>query len=292
MTSINPGYNGILAIGANVIRCTGFGVNVNQEYEAYKHVLGLNDFVAKNNRTKVEAPGNIQVQKTIIRPKPYSISGPINFPLTTGFNFSTIFEHVRTGSYIDVMDYNYFCSTANSSARRFRDCRFDSMNISVTAGDIVNISSNIFAKRISNIGSSSYQHQIPEKLVTWDKVGLTVNDFNVDISLLQNFTLDIKNNVQNIYTASPDNSSSDLGPHDLRLGTQDVSGSFTVYGMTGEEFLDACPASPTSSSQIVLTIDGFTVTINCVFLPRNTSGAVSTIVSTIPFMGVDYALGQ
>jgi hypothetical protein len=301
--SINQGYRGLLLLGGSKIRCSSFGMNVSQDFEAYNHVMGLNDFVLAPTATKFEIPGVIQKQKVIIRPKPFVISGAAAFPLTDGMDFPTIFEYIRTGEYLDELTFEYFCNDPEGaggdtkSGRKFIDCRFDTLSISATAGDVVTISTNIFAKGIEEADASPTPYTTAEKLVTWEKVELTIDDTLIDASLIQGFQLDIKNNVQPVFTASPDNPINSLGPHDLRIGMQDVSGTLNVYGMDGVDFLADCGggASPSDSSEIKLKIGGGAIldaTINCVFLPRNTNGAVSTIVSAIPFMGVDYALGE
>jgi hypothetical protein len=215
-------------------------------------------------------------------------------------DFPTIFEFIRTGAFIDEINYQYFCSEAggDDGTRMFKDSRLDSLSISSTAGDIVNVSMNVFSKTIESPGGSAEQYDAPEKLITWDKVELSVNDMNIDSSLVQSFELEIKNNVKPIFTASPDNDTNDLGPHDLRVGSQEVTGTLSVYGMDGVDFLADCGgggADPAAPSTIGLKIGGgavLDVTITCVFFPRSTDGKTSAIVSSIPFMGVDYALGE
>jgi hypothetical protein len=109
--------------------------------------------------------------------------------------------------------------------------------------------------------------------------------------LIRSFNLEVTNPIHRIYTSDPDNDMSKLGPHDLRIGMQEVSGTIEFYNIDGLDILPECDV-PGTLSTINLTVNAFNTNINVQFLPRKTSGGLGAIVSTMGFVGVDKAFGE
>jgi len=284
--TIEPGYMGVAEIGGFSVRCTDFSGDVNQEFGFYNHVIGLNDTTPADSKTKDEAIGVIQPQRTFVKPNPLSIEGTMSFPATEN-NLSFFFDSIKYGTYIDEFTFYYYCR----ESRKFLDSRLSTFSLEITAGEILNITVGFVSKEIEDAaGLKAYS--TAEKLITWDQVDITINDADFSSNdLLKGFTLDVTNPIEMIYTLLPSNNMSDLAPHDLRIGMQEVSGVVTFYLRDGLDILPDC-VDPAAASTIDLDIPGLNETLNVLFLPRKTSGVTNAVASTIGFVGIDKALGD
>jgi len=283
--TVRPGFQGLAVIGSQNIRCSSFGVNPNQETLFYKHVIGLNDTIPTDTATKGEAVGIIQAQQVMWRPSPLSISGGFSYPAcytsATSGNISDLFGYAKYGNIFNI-DYSFYCN----KKRTFTGCRVNTWTLSASAGDIVQITADVLAKSITE-SSSSTSYTTMEKFLTWDKIGITVAGFTNPKILA--FDLTINNNAQNIYVSSSTTSGFVANrPFDIRLGTQEVSGTITFYLKQPEIELTASSAV----SVITLTLPGQTITIQAVLRNEQVEGKVGPIVTAIPFVGVDKALGN
>jgi len=280
---IKPGFPGIAEVGGRNIRCSSFSMNPNQETLFYNHVIGLNDTVPTDTTTKGEAVGVIQPQRFIWRPSPLGITGWFSYPAcynnATSGNILTLFEHAKRGTYFD-FNYSFYCN----KRRVFTGCRINTWTLSMTQGDIVQISTDIYCKKeVEDSTTSNYT--TVEKFVTWDKANVSVAGLTDPI---QSFELTINNGAKYIYV----NNSSTAGvtanhPADIRLGMQEVSGNITFYLKQPEIFLDAT----TGITPITVTLPGLVINITAVLRNDQVEGVVGPIVTTIPFVGVDKALG-
>ena len=290
--TIQQGYIGIVEFpGINPTRCSDFGVNVDQEFGTFDHIIGLNDTVPLTSSTKGEAVGVIQTQKTFVRPMPLMIQGSMSLPADIA-SLNYLFDKIKTGAYIDSFNFYYYCDYG----RKFTDVRLNSFSFSITAGDTLNITVGFAAKGLEEIPAAASTHyKDAVKLVTWDTVSITVNDADFSSNdLLKEFSLDVSNPITPIYTAQPDNDFSDLAPHDLRIGMQEVSGVLSFYLEDGIDKLPDC-FDPALASTIDIVVGGgggnFTQTVNVLLLPKKTTGSVGPVVSTIGYIGIDKAFG-
>ena len=287
MSSLCPGYIGVAKVDGQIIRCSDFGVNPNQKYSFYDHVIGLNDTVPSDNSTKNENIGVIQTQKRIGRPSVVSISGSFSFPAATDGsnpNFSALFNHAKYGTYFD-LDFQYHRGGGQSS-RKFSNCRVNQFSFSCTAGDTVNISVDVFAKDIDEGGGSVSSYQTAEKLITWDKV--VVSASGVDSSSgVQGLEFTINNNLKNVYTTNAPGTLNAFMPYDIRVGMQEVTGSISVYDIPGNTILDHTTGSKTMS----LTVASFSTNIEVVYEPQQTGGTLGPVITSVPFVGVDKPFG-
>lgn len=278
-TKIDVGYMGIANIGGEITRCTSFNVSPTQELLFYDHVQGLNDTMT-GGTTKGEAIGRPVIQRTICRPARISIGGNISFPLTSGSAAGVeLFKYASRGDVFDV-EFTHTCGKITA----FSGCRVNSFSFNITAGDVASVSADILATSIESKSGSSSNYTSLEKLITWDAVTVEVNN-DIGKDLINSFSLDINNNAQYIYTAATDNPSGKLGPLEIRLGTQSVTGMIGVYNKKDVVFLDE------GSGYNIITVTcrgslGFIV--KSVFLPSTIEGVTGAVISNVPFVGVDY----
>jgi len=286
---VQPGYMGIARLGGNLVRCTSFSVNPNQDVSFYNHVIGLRDTIPTDSSTKGEEDNGlttVNLQRKIWRPSPISIAGGLSFPVTQS-SLKYIFDTARQGKYFD-MDFKYYCTGTN--ARTFSNCRVNGFDFSVSAGDIANVNMDVVAKNVAE-DSNSVIYRTPQKLVTWDTIRVTVSGapFPINRVLINGFNFKINNNVQTIYTAGDPSSSpsdSSLLPYDLRIGMQEVTGSLSVYLDAGKEFI---PINLSTSANISVTMPGLNFTMTVVFTSNKIEGLVGPVITELPFVGVDYS---
>ncbi|MFW5804099.1 MAG: phage tail tube protein, partial [bacterium] len=257
-----------------------------------------------------EEPGTIQTQRKYTRPSPISINGGISFPATiingTYPNFNSLFNYAKYGNYFP-MTFVHYCG----DGRQYYNCRVASFSFSVVAGDVLNISSDIYSKFFDSISSDvailfdtylDTPFKTSEKIITFDQVHLEILDsdsstFTTDA--IQGLELEINNNLTEIYTAKPtgvatvqtmgsENHDANLFPRDLRLGMQEISGTISIYIAQGVDFLTIS----TKRLKLKLTVSNFSTEINCVLQPKQINGIVGPVIISIPFVGVDKALGD
>lgn len=293
--TVRAGYMGLADLGGTKVRCTSFSVNPTQDVLFYNHTIGLRDTVPTDNATKgaiSESSTDINIQRRIWRPSPISIAGGISFPATET-SLVNVFNLARYANYFDI-NFNYYCDTGSSSqSRKFTDCRINGFDMSVVAGDIVNINADVVCKNVETDAHNEH-YKVPEKLITWDKVPTKVTDapFNVDDMLIQGFNFKINNNIQTIYTANntgsalPPTTTESLLPTDLRIGMQEVTGSITVYLDSGKEFI---PIALPTYAHIIVAMPNLNLNMTVVFKSNQMEGQVGPIMTQLPFVGVDYS---
>jgi hypothetical protein len=293
--TVRAGYMGLADLGGTKVRCTSFSVNPNQDVLFYNHTIGLRDTVPTNNATKgaiSESSTDVNIQRRIWRPSPISVAGGISFPATET-SLVNVFNLAKYANYFDI-NFNYYCDTGSSSQSRiFTDCRINGFDMSVVAGDVVNINADVICK---NVETDTYNvsYEVPEKLITWDQVPTKVTSapFNVDDMLVQGFNFKINNNIQTIYTtnntgsATPPTTTESLLPTDLRVGMQEVTGSITVYLDSGEEFI---PIALPTYANITVAMPNLNLKMTVVFKSNQMEGQVGPIMTQLPFVGVDYS---
>jgi len=282
----NPGYLGIAVINSVSFRCTDISLVPSQDVVFYDHTVGLKDTVpAKGAGTKGASNelNYINKQKIVWRGSTISYAGSISFPVTNGgsdctdneSNLPIIFNLAKYGNSFDIF-ITYNCL----EARTFRGCKINTLSLSMTAGDIVTVTANIIAMDVEDSDPGDL-FQVNQKMITWDKVILTAPQDSIDVSEAQAFSIEINNNIKTIYTHN------NLKPRELRLGMQEVRGSITLYNNHGYLVL------PLSDGDVTLGLNIFDLTtdINCVLQPSAINGAISSIFSVIPFVGVDRPFG-
>jgi len=285
MAIVQPGFIGILnvynsSVSSTLVRCSSFSVCSNNDPLFYNHVIGLNDTVPGGYETKGEDPGIIQTQRRVFRPSTINISGGISFPATEN-SLIPFFSYAKYGNYFDI-DFNYYCH----EGKHFPDCRVNGFDFNIQAKDILNISVDVISKGPVGTTSTLGNYDVPEKMITWDRVKISFANmpFPIDNTIISGLNFKINNNATPIYVSSFTNN---LLPSDIRLGMQEVTGSITVYLKAGYEFI------PLALAPATITIDlGFWSTnIYVVFSADKLEGLVGPVVTQLPFNGVDKAFG-
>lgn len=283
---VKPGYIGLVKSLGDVenIRCTSFSVGPKQSMLFYNHVIGLRDDNYIGNETKGPMPeegtSTPNVQRKICRPSTFIASGGINLPLTED-NFQGIYDYARSAAAFD-MDFVYYCG----GGRSFKECRINSFDFNATAGEIVTIGLDIMSKSVED-QSTSVSYEEAKKLVTWDMVSVSVTIgsslFTIDPTMINALSFKINNNVNPIYVTGG-NSYYPLGPVDLRVGMQEVSGVISVYLSEGQNLI---PIDETAGSLEVDmgAIGSFSSPI--AFEACNPEGSIGPVVISLPFVGVD-----
>jgi hypothetical protein len=279
-TIINPGFTGILNVGGTLIRCTSFGANTTQDAQFFNHVIGLNDTIPGNNATKGESVGSRQIQRYIWRPSVIGLGGSMSFPATE-YHISTMFQEAKNGSYIPSLKYVYYCSSSGNNTIEFKECRVNGYDLSIQAGDILNITVDIAAKDAIESNSNA-PSTTSEKFITWDKCAVTATG----LTDIRGFSFKINNNIQVIYTNQASGSQStytSLLPYDLRIGMQEVTGTVSVYLQQGQRFI---PSQLAQTSLVTFIAPGLTVSMNVVYFTSQLEGVVGPVVCDLPFTGV------
>ena len=276
MALVNQGYTGYLEIGGTKVRFTDGSIAARQEINAPDMVMGSWDRMAY-----VYGPVTIDG----------SVSGYVTESFAAG---NGIWEwgvkRAACGALTEEdLSIVYFCDTPDEgfSSRTFPSVLANSINISATAGDIVNFSIDVIGATAPTDGPGWSEFDTAEKLVTWDKLGVTVaggtgNDFGTPA--LSAFDITISNNVEVVYKLGQDS----LFPFALVPGMRSISGSVTAYNApnaNGADAWDDYGADDTGTVGFSLP-GGGSKTVNVQFHriePTATSGLVT---STLAFTGV------
>lgn len=277
MSDINPGYIGFANIDGRIIRCNSFNADPQQTSLFYNHIMGLNDF-GSGDDTKIEKPGEVQIQRTIWRPSTIIINASLSCYATENTS-DFLFQQAVNGGYINQINFKYFCGGGD----RIIDGRIDQFTLNVSAGDMLTMSANILANDIDAYDVAT-NYTTAEKIITWDKVKVEIDGFKRN-DLIQSFSLNIANNVKPVYT-NKDGSFQALYPSDLRVGMQEVSGTIDYYIKDGGDLpMDA----GTNISRISFSSPGLNFHINAILYPYKSESNMGPYITNIPFVGVDRA---
>ena len=286
MANVYAGYMGLATVDGTNVRCTAFNINPTQTPSFYDHVIGVNDTIPTDSSTKGEEVGVIQTQRTLWRPSPIIINGSMSFPATEETS-SLLFDHAKYGTYITEINFVHYCE----ASKTYFNCRVNTYNFSVSSGDIVNITSELYARDIQD-GTNLNQYTDAQKLITWDKVTVNISPSLGTGINLEGINFNVNNNLVPIYTSDPTlidpSITNKLYPADLRLGMQHVSGNLLIYLRKGTTLLNISTAITTIS----ISCPGFSTTINVILTPEQIEGIIGPVITTIPFVGVDKAFGE
>ena len=278
MPDVVPGYCGLAYIDGQETRCTDFNLNPQQEPLFYDHIIGLNDTIPSSDATKGAVDGTVNIQKTLFRPSTKLVTGGMAFPLTEN-NANILFPHAKDGSEVE-LEFAYY----HGEGREFFNTRINTYNFNITAGDIANVTTEFMGINMES-KSVDTKYTDSEKLITWDKVAVTINGSAAEG--LQGIQFNVNNNLKAIYTAGSNaETDNELLAKEIRVGMQEVTGSVAVYGKEEDLFELRGP------STIGIDGAGISVDLNVIFKPLQLSGTLGAFISVIPFVGIDYALGE
>lgn len=197
--AIHMGYMGWAKIGSTLMKITGGSLNPVQAIEAPELVQG--DFNKKGvNYGKIEIGGNV--------------TGPIgelSFPsLWTDATARTTDGDKMNSAALEIIVMYY-----RTGGRKFTGCSVNSLQISVTAGDVATFTADFFGTGVSAY-SSPESTILCEKLVTWDKCSCTGAFPSTQV---QSFTFTMGNALQRIYKLN----TGDLFPAEVFAGMRDIT---------------------------------------------------------------------
>jgi len=279
MATVNPGYMGWALFGtSSKFRFSDCSVAAKQDINAPDLITGHWNRQAYNYG-KVDISG--------------SISGPV------GEKFAT----AGTGMWAKAVDRNpcgeltgdslaihYYCSqTEGYNTFTFGAAKVNSITFSCAAGDVANFSMDMIGASAADPSSNSDIFDEPEKLITWDKVGLEVepgtaggNTFGSEF--FSNFEVTFGNNVEAVYALGQNS----LYPFALVDGITTITGSVSAYNipqMFGVNTWDNYEADETGTVQFNVGPD-ITVNLNVQWHRVEPTASVGPIISTVAFTGV------
>jgi len=294
MGNVFPGYRGLADIaGVGQVRFADAGITARQEINAPDLIMGDWDHDAY-------VYGPIEVGG--------SISGPVTETFVSGSGGGTgIWDwgvkrngDCGTLTEADVTLY-YYCGGTTNRAREFVDMLVNSVNFSCAAGDIAQFSIDVLGKGVNDIGGTNgwlSTDKPPftdaEKLITWDKVGVTITVGDEDFTLptniaYSNFEFTISNNLETVYSLGQAN----LFPFEIVPGLRTITGSISVYNTPQADGVNAWDDYPDAArvSTIAFDIGGLPLTMKCRFHRVEPASSVGPIISTIGFTGVSHQTG-
>ena len=288
INNLRKGYRGLCIIDGVLARVSSFDVNVNQNVEFYDHTLGLNDKLTSASSSapagsKEDSVPKINVQKYFWRPGVKITSGNISlYPDVSVLN--KLFNLTKYGKIFNIT-YYYSCGVG----RVIKECRINSFQFDIQAGDIVNLTIEIMAKESREFFGDPPYNSKAEKLIPFSAVNINTKHLGANI---MSFSLTVNNSCIPIYTAGS------LDPKKIRTGMQMVSGSISYYWDGSNPTLSSTIVDElTKPSEIKINISdicssSFSETLCVVYNPTTMKGGVDVISQVLAFNGVGYALGK
>lgn len=275
------GYLGFVSVGSVKLRCTGMSQAPTQSVLDYPHIFGYND-EGTGYLTKGESVGTSVGQKMIWRPSMQLINGSFEY-MAEEDTVATMYDYIRTGEYIDEIHFQYNCD----KGVKFTKCRLSQYSFRATAGEAVSISVSFTAAKVTEDYSSSDVHDLAKKLITWDKVAVSVSYEDMEVKAIKSIDINISNEIIPIYTIDGSEfSDSKFGLRDMRLGTQNVSGSIQTYLKPKEQYLD-----PSSQYGVInVVVEDLDISIYSVITPIQISSSSGVFSAGIHFTGVGNSL--
>lgn len=286
--NVRAGYRGLAKIGDKQVRFADASIAAKQSIEAPDMVMGDWDHDAY-------VYGKIEVGGTI--------SGPVTQSFADGADSLLQWACKRDScgalTANDVTLY-YYCGYS----RQFTNLLVNSLNVSVTAGDIAQFSLDVMGTGVEEpVVEDPPHYTTPEKVLTWDKVNVTVSGDCAEASLdpeelkYTSFDFTISNNLEAVYALGQAN----LFPYDIVPGLRSVTGSVSVYNVPGyngaDRFDDYCAADTCTLTFSLGDTDdgcgfeGTSITMKVRFHRIEPTLGVGPITSTVAFTGVTHQTG-
>jgi len=278
MATVNPGYMGWAKFGDSQFRFSDASVAAKQDINAPDLITGHWNRQAYNY-------GKIDIGGTI--------SGPVGelFGTAGSGMWSKAVSRGECGELTPgELEIHYFCSTTEGyNTFTFGSAKVNSITFSCSAGDVAQFSMDMIAAESAEPSTGSGIFETPEKLITWDKVGLSVTPGTAGSNTFgspyfSNFEVTFGNNVEAVYALGQSN----LYPFALVDGITTITGSVTAYNipqMFGVETWDQYEADETGTVEFNVGPD-ITVNLNVQWHRVEPASSVGPIMSTVAFTGV------
>lgn len=270
--NIHMGYIGGVKIGGTPYFMSGSSINPNQTVEAPDLVAG---WEMRRGWTygKVDVGGNV--------------SGPLHEYASslwdTAFLRTTEKDHLASTVDIEIAFYQ-------SGGWKFADCVINSLQISATAGEVVQFTVDFAGKHPSAPAVASTD--VPcSRLMTWDRC--TFSTTVSGIAHLQSINFTLNNNVQKLYAIqSVIDTTEGLYPVDLPCGVREITGSLSAYAdglisgiNTGADAWGLYTAG--AAAFVTFAVDPvMTFTFQSVFHRPTGSGQTGATIYSVGFTGV------
>ena len=291
---VHPGYRGLANIpGIGNVRFADANITAKQEVNAPDLIMGDWDHDAYVYG-KVEVSGSISgpVTETFVAG---GGTGLLGWALTRHGNCGTLTEE-------DLTLY-YYCGTGTgNNSRQFVNMYVNSLGFSCAAGDVANFTLDVIGRYAGPWTSGDPPHFTDaEKLITWDKVAVSVTDGGIPTTPLaySNFDLTVNNNIEAVYALNAGSGgigAPDLFPYEVVPGLRTITGTLSVYDtpeFKGFDHWDDYPASDVSTLTFTLGGGAGTVTLDTKvrFHRIEPASSVTPIISTVGFTGVSHQTG-
>lgn len=275
---VNPGYMGWAKFGDEQFRFSDCNIAPKQEINAPDLVTGHWNRQAYNY-------GPVAIDG--------SISGPVGELFTaagTGM-WSKATTRTSCGALSEEsLQIHYYCGGDEVTDFICDKSKVNSLNFSCSAGDVAQFSMDMIAADPTGVTYPKGQtgtFETPEKLITWDQVGLVITTpsgqtFGGD--LFSEFNVTFANNVTAVYALGQAN----LFPYALVDGITTITGSVSAYNipeMYGRDTWASYEADEVGT--ITFNVGtGLSVTLNVQWHRVEPTANVGPIISTVAFTGV------
>lgn len=281
--AFHVGYMGYAKVGSTIIRITGSGLNPVQAINAPELVQGEYNKRAWNYGP-IETSGNIT-----------GPLGEISSPSLTAYAWDR--DNAVGDKMNNVIDVElYFYKSSGNSGRKFSSCQINSYALSVTAGEVCTFTVDFFGTTVTAVGPASFNTTACEKLITWDKCGVTgLTSPNISDEI-QGWSLTINNNLKRIMRVGQP----DLFPVEILAGIRDITGTLTIYASDANSaLLTKLNAPPyfgadsyddyTASTPVTLIFNAgnaISIDIKCYFQRTEANATLDTMQYTANFTGL------
>jgi hypothetical protein len=223
--NIYMGYMGWAKINGNIWKISGSSINPTQAINAPQLIQG--DYTKKAwNYGPVEVGGNLS-----------GPSGETSFPLlwALGSTRGTTGDRLLTAFDIEIQYVHSQSAGGADKYRKFAKCQINSIGISVTAGDVANLTIDFLGGQsdwgvASNFGVTTGAGTTAgtvacERLITWDQCEVNGSGFGVTSSCIESWDITLNNNLTRAYSLGQNH----YYPIQILAGIKEFTGSLGVY---------------------------------------------------------------
>lgn len=220
--------------------------------------------------------------KMAARAEPITVGGDLSGPLTEAISDKLLALVTRDqtcgGLTAKTIGFAHYCQQNGISFSGYAN----SVNLSVSAGDVANLSVSLLGAGAPETFSSSVPNTTVDQLITWDQCSISMGGITNCVS---QFDITFNQNIQTLFCIPATAGTSDLYPYDLLPGMTDISATVTYYNHVGDDFGVTTNANfVTGAHTLTFTFGNFTGTIvgniHRPSYPLSTGAATTTVIFT------------